>query len=97
MEIDFQYNVPGLIYALLIFVPIYIIIEFIFFYKKKKTKNIISLNGALVQSFLIEIYFRNSGVKYDKFNTKIDSLDHLKIVINIDYKILKILYICKNS
>ena len=97
MKIDFQYNVPGLIYALLIFVPIYIIIEFIFFYKKKKTKNIISLNGALIQSFLIEIYFINSGVKYDKFNTKIDSLDHLKIVINIDYKILKILYMCKNS
>ena len=40
MKIDFQYNVPGLIYALLIFVPIYIIIEFIFFYKKKKTKNL---------------------------------------------------------
>ena len=79
MKIDFQYNVPGLIYALLIFVPIYTIIEFIFFYKKKKTKNIISLNGALIQSFLIEIYFINSGVRinflYDKFKTKFDSLE----------------------
>ena len=82
MKIDFQYNVPGLIYALLIFVPIYIIIEFIFFYKKKKTKNIISLNGALIQSFLIEIYFINSGVRinflYDKFKTKFDQLEQSK-------------------